>query len=140
MSAATVLCTERGESTWGSSRVETISGTPRGQHRLCGMQGIAVARTGSLHRAPSLPPRRGSLTLALCRSGLELGDSYLGQGGHGEVHEAQPIAGVHLQSDEDPCHQVDVLVGTLGDVSIGVCQPRGAGTCWDTEDGGPGMR
>lgn len=38
----------------------------------------------------------------------------MSQGRHGEVHEAQSVAGIHLQGDKDSGHGVDVLVGALG--------------------------
>lgn len=95
-----------------------------------------MVRTGSRDRAPSLPPQArpsdpGSESEQLTRtSGLRLGalgtgGAYLGQGGHGEVHEAQPVAGVHLQSNENSGHRVDVLVGTLEEGSVSTRQPRG---------------
>ena len=113
---------------------------PRGMARApCEGQVSAVVRTGSRDRAPSLPPQArpsdpGSESEQLTRtSGLRLGalgtrGAYLGQGGHGEVHEAQPVAGVHLQSNENSGHRVDVLVGTLGEGSVSARQPGGAGT------------
>lgn len=81
-----------------------------------------MVRTGSLDGGPSPPPQArpsdtGSVSEQLIQtSDLRLGapgtgGTYLGQGGHGEVHEAQPVAGVHLQSHEDSGH---VLAGTLG--------------------------
>lgn len=88
--------------------------------------------TGPSDRPGSCPGHRGQgpLTLALPLSGRiqtssprecgegalsagAPGDTNLGQGWYREVHEAQPVARVHLQSHEDSGHRADVFVGAL---------------------------
>lgn len=51
----------------------------------------------------------------------------MGQGGHSKVHEAQSIAGVHLQGNKDSGHRVDLLVGALGKEAEGDYEPEGLG-------------
>ena len=137
---ARLTCHPRGPPPPKPTAEEAHGWLPRGMARApCEGQVSAVVRTGSRDRAPSLPPQArpsdpGSESEQLTRtSGLRLGalgtgGAYLGQGGHGEVHEAQPVAGVHLQSNENSGHRVDVLVGTLGEGSVSARQPGGTGT------------